>query len=168
MTERENQLMETMKSTITARRYFHGKYGDPSLKYICFEDLIVQHGQFFPRAAAPPPVRPVPRECFSQSYRLTMRKGARWIYCEGFALNEIGMPIHHAWVTKRDAPGEAFDLAWGDERHAEAVYRGIMFKPEFVRETHLASKEGMYSVLDAYWLRYPLMTGKVKIEEVRW
>lgn len=165
--DNERELIDRMAWITDARRHFYENGNYSGYKFICFEEFILKHGQLFPRAAAPPPVRPMPRECFHQSYRLTTRKNSRWIYCEGFGLGSFGMPVHHAWVTKRDAPGEAFDLAWGPD-HTGAAYVGIMFKPEFVRETRAASKDGEFSVLDAWWQRYPLMTGKVKIEDVRW
>lgn len=162
-------LLASLELSVKARRHFHPDLTTP---YACAEDLILRHGRPFNRTEKKPPVEPIPRACFHQAYRLSVaKKNSRWIYCEGYALNNIGLVAHHAWVTPRDCPGDAFDLAWAEERHNDAVYFGCMFKPEFVRETHQSSGKlplKMYSVLDTWWIDYPLLTGEVKVEDVLW
>jgi hypothetical protein len=77
-----------------------------------------------------------------------------------------GLPVQHAWVTRADEPGEAYEMAW--RHHANAAYFGIAFKPEYVRHVFETSGKETYSVLDAWWMDYPLVTGKTAIEEVMW
>lgn len=162
-------LLASLELTVKARRHFHPDLTTP---YACAEDLILRHGRTFHRYDGPPPVTPIPRACFQMAYQLCCaRKKSPWVYCEGFALNNIGLVAHHAWVTPRDHPGDAYDLAWAEERHQDAAYFGCMFKPEFVRETHKSSGRlpvKMFSVLDTWWIDYPLLTGEVKVEDVLW
>ena len=61
------------------------------LMYKCNEDLILQHGTVYHRAKRKPPVCPIPKACFQQSYRLATRKGSKWIYVEGFATSPDAM-----------------------------------------------------------------------------
>ena len=48
------------------------------------------------------------------AYRLAMRRKSPWIYTEGYAVGSVGLAVHHAWVTRADEPGVAYDLAWED------------------------------------------------------
>jgi hypothetical protein len=84
----------------------------------------------------PPPVAPIHKACFEQSYHLTTRRGRiRWIYCEGYAISKaVGLGILHAWITRADAPGDAYDLAWNYGTRRDTAYLGIPFKAEYVRE----------------------------------
>jgi hypothetical protein len=138
-------------------------------RFLCIEDLVLQHGTVFRRAVLPPPVEPLHQACFQQSYRLATRKGARWVYCEGYALSKaVGLGVLHAWVTRADKPGDAYDLAWDYGTRKDTAYLGIPFRPEYVREVHHASKREMFSVLDAWWMHYPLITGETRVEDVMW
>jgi hypothetical protein len=161
-------LHQQMAAHIEFRRLCGTNEG---LRFLCIEDLVKQHGTVFHRSRKRGPTPPVPRLCFAQSYRMATRKGSKWIYCEGYAVcaNSIGLAVNHAWVMDPREPGEAYDLAWPrDQTREESAYIGIPFRPEFVRDTHLASGRDMFSVLDTWWLHYPLLTGKVAIEDVIW
>jgi hypothetical protein len=132
------------------------------------EDLVLRFGAYYPRSKRKLPTTPLPRACFSQAYRLATRKGSKWVYVEGFAVAEkVGLVVNHAWITRADDPGEAYDLAWGGEL-AEAAYLGIPFRPEYVKAMHKASGGNYFSVLDAWWADYPLITGGDRLEDVRW
>jgi len=161
-------LREQMQWNIDFRR----RSAPPAdLRFLCIEDLVLQHGTVFQRAVKRPPVQPIPRSCFAQSYRLATRKGSKWVYCEGYAVcpNSFGIAINHAWVMNPADPGEAHDLAWPlDQTRDITAYIGIPFRPEFVRETHKASGRRDYSVLDTWWQHYPLITGETRIEDVTW
>jgi hypothetical protein len=137
------------------------------VKYFGIEDLVLQKGIVDPRSMQPPPVRPIPRACFDQSYRLATRTRAKWVYVEGYALSpdSLGLAVHHAWVTPADNPTVAVDLAWDNP---DAVYLGIPFRADFVKRTHQASGSKEYSVLDTWWQHYPLLTGAAAIEDVMW
>jgi hypothetical protein len=163
----QRQLLAQLEFSVKAAEYFYPRR--KSAPYWCAEDFILKHGQTFRRAAMPPPVLPIPRACFQQSYELCTKKRSRWIYCEGFALSELGLVVHHAWVTPRERPGEAYDLAWSEERHRNPAYMGCAFRPEFVRDTYKSSgKLNELSVLYAWWAGFPLLTGAVEIEDVIW
>lgn len=140
------------------------------MRFLCMEDAVAQCGRTFVRSTAPPPVHPIPRSCFDQAYRLATRTGSRWIYCEGYALQpkSLGMTVHHAWVCRADAPEEAHDLAWADGTPEDTAYFGIPFQASFVREVFRAGKRRYHSVLDTWWMNYPLLTGERRIEDVMW
>jgi hypothetical protein len=143
------------------------KPADWPYPFLCIEDLLLRCGSVFERSTVRPPVEPIPRACFYQCYRLTQRK-SRWIYCEGYGHSAHGFPAHHAWVVRDDAPTLAVDLAWADGTPDDTAYIGIPFQRGFVREMHVASKRKQYSVLDTPWARYPLLTGKIQLEDVMW
>lgn len=99
-------------------------------------------------------------------YQLAVtKKRSPWVYVEGFAVRPcVGFPIHHAWVTHRDFPTLAYDLAW--ENAEGCVYLGIPFKAEYVRSVFLASRRQYYSVLENW--DYPLLSGTQAIDPVIW
>jgi hypothetical protein len=138
---------------------------EQSYPYACAEDLIRQRGVAFERSLDEPPYPVYPRACFDQSYRLTQRR-RKWIYCEGFALSPHGIFVHHAWAVHRERPREAVELAWHEGTPDDTAYLGIPFRREFVRDTHIASRRKMYSVLYAYWLDFPLLKGSIEIDDV--
>lgn len=131
------------------------------------EDLVLKHGTIYKPTRKKPPTSPIPRMCYQNAYRVAVRKGSQWVYCEGFAVASHGLALEHAWVTRAASPGEAYDLAWSyDERNA---YMGIAFKPEFVRAVFKASgRLQQFSVLNAWWMGFPLLTGKVNLADVGW
>jgi hypothetical protein len=132
--------------------------------YSSIEDFVLKHGTMYTKAQSSRFI-PRPKECFGRAYTVATRKGSPWIYVEGYAVNSnVGLPVPHAWVTQADTPGEAFELAWDD---ADSVYLGIAFRPEYVRQVHIASKRKNYSVLDAWWIDFPLISGVQDLAEVR-
>jgi hypothetical protein len=159
-------LREQLCAFRAARRVYRSE--DRLHPYACNEDLILRRGRVFEPSGDRPPITPIPRACFDQSYRLTQRRNSPWIYCEGFAINRTGLAVNHAWVIHPDAPNQAVELAWGDELARDCAYLGLPFQRKFVREMHLKSKRQYYSVLDAWWGRYPLLTGEIKLDDVIW
>jgi hypothetical protein len=139
--------------------------GPQTYPYLCAEDLIQQRGVVFERSLEEPPIHAWPRACFQRSYQLAQRR-RKWIYCEGFALSPHGLCVHHAWAIHRDRPRKAVELAWNEGTPDDTAYLGIPFRREFVRDTYAASKRKLYCVLYAYWLDFPLLTGRVKLDDV--
>jgi hypothetical protein len=138
--------------------------------FVSIEDFVLRHGIVFERSREQPPIPPIPKACFYQSYVLSQRI-RRWIYCEGYALtsHSLGIAVHHAWVVRDDDPTQAVDLAWEDGTRDDTTYLGIPFRPDFVRSTYKASgRRRLYNVLDTPWVNYPLLTGETRIEDVIW
>jgi hypothetical protein len=132
------------------------------------EDLVLRAGEFYPRTRRKLPTSPVPKACFAQAYRFATHRRSKWIYVEGYAINEkVPMAVPHAWITPRSNPGEAYDLAWRPEVGATA-YLGVAFDPGYVRRIHRSSGSQFFSVLDAWWIDYPLVTGETKLADVVW
>jgi hypothetical protein len=102
-----------------------------------------------------------------RGYQLAGRKGSRWIYVEGYAVNP-GCPlaVPHAWLTRADTPEQAYDVAW--DAAGDAEYLGIPFQMDYVRHVYRASKKRELGVLEAWWLGYPLVTGATAVEDVIW
>jgi hypothetical protein len=72
--------------------------------------------------------------------------------------------MHHAWVTRRDDPGAAFELAWEE---GAASYFGVPIKRDYVRAVvHAGNRHWRYGVLDAFWIGSPLLTGEEPVENV--
>jgi hypothetical protein len=146
------------------------KPADWPYRFASMEDLVLRHGIVFERSLEGPPIPPIPKACFYQSYTLSQRI-SRWIYCEGYALtsHSLGIAVHHAWVVHGDAPTQAVDLAWQEGTRDDTAYLGIPFRPDFVRSMYKASgRKRLYNVLDASWADYPLLTGATRVEDVIW
>jgi hypothetical protein len=128
--------LESLRAQLEFLRRAHEGADRP---YLCNEDLVLRRGQVFTASWSPPPVPPIPRACFSQAYRVAApgrRKTARWVYCEGYAVNRVGLAVNHAWVIDPCAPDEAVELAWGGDLAADRAYIGLRFRYQFVREMH--------------------------------
>ena len=134
-------------------------------RFSCNEDLLLKFGSEYRYGENLG--YPIPKACYHQAYSRSVRKNSPWIYVEGMAWRPgVIMPVNHAWVTRADTPGVAYELAWNGD-NAGAVYIGIQFSREYMRKCHLASKASrLYSVLDTWWMDYPLLSGVDKIEEV--
>jgi len=142
----------------------HSIEPDRKMRFACIEDLILQHGSEYILSHVKHPAQP--SGCFARAYRLATRYPHRWIYVEGYALAPgVPIPLQHAWVSPVDSPGTAVELAWGKPNQAPA-YLGVPFKPSYIKSVFIASKRQWLSALDTFWLRYPLITGKVRIEDV--
>jgi hypothetical protein len=156
--------MPTITDLTEALNAFHKLRGAPPFpcRFCNAEELILRHGRAF--TAGRFPYTPVARACFAQSYRFSTRARSRWIYVEGFALRSgVPFPVHHAWLTRADTPQTAYDTAWNDSE--DSIYLGIPFKTKYVRQAFHLSGKTQYSVLQAYWSGFPLLTGKDSIEE---
>jgi hypothetical protein len=160
-----DQLRQQM-SMVTKFRQQHVGVLPKQYRFWGAEDLVLKHGKVYPRSQLYPPVARIPRACFAQAYRLAMRPRSKWVYVEGFAAcsGSMGIAVNHAWVVRADDPTEAHDLAW---ENPDGVYIGIAFDVEFVRSTFKANRRE-YGVLDTWRLNYPLLTGKTRIEDVKW
>jgi hypothetical protein len=136
-------------------------------RYFGVEALLLAEGRVFPPSAKRSPIERVARACFHQAYRLATRKGSKWLYCEGYAVSgSTGLAVHHAWVTPRSNPGDAYELAWPED-FGDAAYLGIAFDADFVRRMHVASERSTYGVLGAWWVDCPLLSGAVALNDVR-
>lgn len=134
--------------------------------FLNMQDLLLKHGRLFRLSERR--MKTVPRACFYQTYRLTQRRDSRWVYCEGYAVNNNGLAVHHAWAIHPAAPADAVELAWDDAAPDDTAYIGLPFRCEFVRQTFHAGKRQYYSVLDAWWMSHPILTGAIRLEDVTW
>lgn len=141
--------------------------GADKRRFASIEDLVLRHGQEYSWRQNKHPLEP--QQCFARAYRLATRYPQKWVYVEGYAVSPtLPIAIHHAWVMPVAAPGIAVELAWR-RGNASGAYLGVPIRPEYLRSVHRASgRLRLYNVLDAYWLRHPLLTGKTPIEDVIW
>jgi len=139
--------------------------GDKEIHFFGSEDLVRQHGREFSFFQLPNGhnLPDYPKSCFYNAYRAASRRNSKWIYVEGYAVASMGVPVHHAWLTRKDAPNTAFDPTWNDR--GGLMYLGIPFTRDYVMEIRKSSRVEFY-ILDTYWLGWPLFYGKHKIEDV--
>ena len=132
-----------------------------SLLYCGNEDLVLQHGVEFERAAKRPRgVRLGPKKrCFGNCADLVMSNPDDFLYVEGFGLGII--PTMHAWVIDRS--GNVYDLTWRNVEHA--AYIGIPFKTNFL--VKMLVQNGVYGILEDWKSDFPLLRGKIRIEEAK-
>jgi len=129
------------------------------------EDLVLRWGRTF--MPGEPRYKAQPRECFSRSYALAGRRGSQLIYIEGFAVNScMGFATPHAWLAHAEEFEIAREVAWAAGDGLE--YFGIPFRFEYVKRVFEASGKKTYGVIDAWWLRWPLLTGEHRIEDAKW
>jgi hypothetical protein len=123
------------------------------------QDLIVREGiGFTPHRTV---AHPEPRACFHSSYAAATRAGSPYLYCEGYAFNQdLPLTIHHAWLVRKDDPLRAIETAWKQPGRA---YLGLAFQARFVRLMRKRTRQ--YSVLEAWMIRYPLLYGKIPLED---
>ncbi len=142
--------------------------------YYGMADLIVQHGQPFQPKPLPRghKLNTFAKQCFFNCYRAIARKTTPWVYVEGYAVTDkLFMPVHHAWLTRKDDMSVAYDPTWqinlSDTWTPEnSLYLGIPIRREYVIEMHRLSRRQWFSVFDTWWADYPLLTGKVKLEAI--
>lgn len=160
MTAGHDHLREYLQSWVMLHKQIH-KSERP---YIDIHDLVLRHGQsYYP---GPQCFDPIPRSCFARSYEIATRRNSKWLYVEGYAINtRVGLPVAHAWITPTDSKERLVcELAW--ETDPGNAYLGIPFKAEYVKRIYRESKRRYFSVLDAWWAGYPLITGEHKLENV--
>jgi hypothetical protein len=124
-------------------------------------DFVLRHGQWYQPTADHPFAQGLPSHCFGNAINLAATV-ADMRYVEGYAINDIvGLPIHHAWVTRGD--GIAIDVTWGAFDNATerqlaplpgAAYLGVEF--HFGRADD-ATWNGDATVLDDWRRDYPLL-----------
>lgn len=142
-----------LKGKVHERRTaLHGE--KPSNPYLCNEDFVLQNGREFQPGPYPKNApRRVKKECFENAYRLSISDN-NLRYVEGYARIDISLPLLHGWCI--DENDKVVDPTWEDG----IWYFGVVFELNYVGEIYKARKE--YGVLEAYQLRFPLITGKHK------
>jgi hypothetical protein len=164
-TNLETALRKQLQQMVDLRRTGVWPKPPDGVRFLCVEDMVLQHGRIY--KAAPTNWHPIPRACFHLAYERAVRpRKSEWIYVEGYAARPtLGIVVQHAWLTRADTPQLAYDTAWDD--NAEAIYLGIPVQAAYVRKCHRSSKHGYYSAFDTWWLGHPLLTGKVRIEDIQ-
>jgi hypothetical protein len=110
-------------------------------------------------------LRSHPSACFGNAYNAAIPKGSPWIYVEGYGIGRLDrIGILHAWLTRADTPGVAFDPTWKPVKDDGIVYVGIPFRSEYLVKARRRSKK--YGLLDAWEDRWPLLTGRDAIDDV--
>lgn len=101
------------------------------------EDLVLQRGTVYRNGGHYG--TPIPKACFHRSYLAATRKGSKWIYVEGWASSgrDLSIAVWHAWLTKADNPGVAYDAAWSEAENA--VYLGVPFTAEYLKTSRRRS-----------------------------
>ncbi len=117
--------------------------------YLGYEDFLLQHGQtYYPMTYPSTMFRGAPRACFGNAIAIAVIYGLP--YVEGYAINECGFPIHHAWNA--DADGNVFDSTW--LKYPGVSYFGVEFSAERADD---ATWNGDASVLDDWMRGWPLL-----------
>lgn len=114
-----------------------------------FENWLLEHGELF---TAMLPVEPdrmmTPKQCFCNAldaleYDRVDR--TRWFYTEGvFIVNNLPIPIHHAWLTNRE--GVVMDLTSRAAAEHGGQYWGIPYDFDFLMSAIIEqSHYGLFS-----------------------
>jgi len=72
-----------------------------------------------------------PRYCFYNCQMTVLETHYNYQYYEGYALNSIGLPIHHAWLV---GDGSVIDPTWEEPGQ---IYYGIHIPREYIRKVIL-------------------------------
>jgi hypothetical protein len=126
-------------------------------------DLVLRHGRSFVR-------QPLPKGrwqkgvgfCYANALQAATKQ--RYVYVEGYAIASLGSgtPQLHAWLTDPANPTVAYDPTWG---HG-VEYFGIPFRLDYLQMMQEAS--GHPGVLDAWEMKWPLVSGEHPIEDAIW
>jgi hypothetical protein len=123
---------------------------DLSGRYLCLEELLLEHGETHPLSSRSFGVPRGPaHECFKNAADLVLSR-RDLLYCEGFAMGVI--PVLHAWCL--DASGAVVEPTWTEEL-ASGGYFGLVFRRHYVWETLLARQK--YGLLDNPEMDWPLL-----------
>ncbi|MHA2220141.1 MAG: hypothetical protein ACXACY_30025 [Candidatus Hodarchaeales archaeon] len=133
--------------------------------YSTIEDFLLQEGQGFDQRAELSEYgieKGEDKNCYQNCYQLLDIGGILnhdsaheviYRYCEGLALANNSIPMHHAWIW--DAEQEkVIDPTWRDGLY----YHGVVLPLWYVRR--IIFKRKSYGVIDAYELHFPILTGK--------
>lgn len=92
------------------------------------------------------------KECFRNAAKTALRR-RNLIYCEGFAVPDIGiqLPLSHAWLYDPET-GRVIETTW---REPGLEYWGVAFTREYLATALLRRK--YYGIIEAYDVDYPLM-----------
>jgi hypothetical protein len=116
--EKEREQMLTYLKTIMQLRQMNPK--PAGFVYRGAEDFILQNGKFYvPKSADE--YRGAPKSCFGNALIATTIN-RNWTYVEGFAMSDIGIPVHHGWIA--DPYGSAIEVTW---EKLGTVYFGVAF-----------------------------------------
>lgn len=128
-------------------------------------DLVRRHGVFCQPTKKPREIEWGEWQlCYMNAYRLA-DGNPDLTYVEGFATAMF--PVAHAWVVTPE--GRVIDNTWRDAGESKVslrhrAYIGIPLKIEYVKK--IIAARGVYGVLEAYELDWPLMTGKDALSDV--
>lgn len=105
----------------------------------------------------------VERQCFAMAYEVST-KHPEYLYVEGFsALTAPFFPVHHAWVVHRNRPDKAIEVSW---KEGGAVYLGVAFRPEYLRECLRLADKRWYGALDTWWMEETVLNGLIPVTSV--
>jgi hypothetical protein len=146
-----DKAKEILREHVNRVRAWAKELGREGFKHAGNEDLVLSEGCMFDMSPLPKGFKAMKRGlCFMNAQHMAEQHqfaADPLYYCEGFAIlgGEFhGLPVHHAWVVKRD--GTAFDPTWHKKDWGDgAVYIGIPFTHRYALRTIAAT--GLYGVL---------------------
>lgn len=94
-----------------------------------------------------------PKECYRNAAMIALKRGGRFIYCEGWAAGIV--PVPHAWLV--DCNGLTYDPTWGMEG---VEYFGVAINQSFLRKVLKASSH--YGIIDQPELGFPILTAHIR------
>lgn len=115
---------------------------------------LMQHAMTFEPADKNPAwfTRGLAKQCFDNTTRIVIERLAAGDtsihYAEGYAMDELGIPMQHAWLV--DADNKVIDPTWRDA--TENLYFGIVFETRFVLDL-LRIKQRAGILADAVGMR---------------
>ncbi len=116
--------------------------------YLGNEDFLLKHGREYTATPFPDGAwRGAPRCCFFNAIVVAATYGLA--YVEGYAINEYGVPVHHAWNA--DADRQVLDSTW--LQYPGYAFFGVEFSVERADD---ATWNGDASILDDWKRGWPL------------
>lgn len=170
MRSKKDFFLEQLRLPVEMRKSMHQKTrSGKNYRFFGAEDLVLKFGREFKGVARLKHEfeYDVPQHCYQNAYKAAIRRGSPWIYTEGFGYHErLGLAVAHAWLTRADTPGVAYDPTWSNPWIAlhSGRYFGVQFSREFVSMMHKRSNRKYYGLFDLPEQDWPLITGEVPIE----
>lgn len=142
-----------LEEIIKVRKAFSAnRASNPSLKYICIEEFVLQNGREYTTQAKKKFRHGRLGQCYKNAYHLA-DSNPELIYVEGYASTKmLGFPFAHAWCVDRD--GLIYDPTWKDGDK----YYGVEFSLSYV--TQVILKRRCYGVIDNWENHWPLLNGE--------
>lgn len=144
-------MLSSLKQYLEIVNEFHEERHVP----LCMEGFVLKYGREFTNITHGQVRMGKKQRCYQNAFDLA-NCNKKYMYCEGYAISSVGIPLMHAWCIDKD--NGVYDPTWDDG----VEYYGVPFRTAYVLAQILRKKT--YGVIDDWESGFPLVRGRHKPE----